>query len=110
MATPPTQPSVHKGRGRPESTVERCIRPRWLGRPRHRHDWPGGALSPPPGTVRRPMVQIDPGFALALAALVAATAAVAWWGRLGTARATATAAIRAAIQPPVVSLVIVAGL
>jgi putative ABC transport system permease protein len=54
------------------------------------------------------MVQIDPGFALALAALVAATAAVAWWGRLGTARATATAAIRAAIQLAVVSLVIVA--
>src|SRR5262249_16215636 len=53
-------------------------------------------------------IRIGPLLTIVLAALVAVTALVAGVGRLGTARASVTASVRAVAQLAVVSLVIVA--
>ncbi|GII20900.1 ABC transporter permease [Planosporangium mesophilum] len=53
-------------------------------------------------------IRIGPLLAIVLVALVAVTTLVAWTGRLGTARASLTASVRATVQLAAVSLVIVA--
>jgi putative ABC transport system permease protein len=53
-------------------------------------------------------IRVGPLLAIVLIALVAVTAVVAAAGRLGTARASVTASVRAVVQLAVVSLVIVA--
>jgi putative ABC transport system permease protein len=54
------------------------------------------------------VIRIGPLLAIVLTAVVAVTALVAGAGRLGTARASVTASVRAAVQLAAVSLVIVA--
>jgi putative ABC transport system permease protein len=57
--------------------------------------------------VNSAVLGLGPGFVVALVLLVVAASLVAGAGRLGTARATLTASVRAAVQLAVVSLIIV---